>query len=71
MRTKFVALVLWYHLAFILRALLNMIMSSALCSALSAVQKIKYFLPTLQKNCCDGKGSFKLRAASLNTVYAG
>lgn len=43
MGTKFVALVLWYHLAFILSALLNMIMSSALYSALSAAQKIKVF----------------------------
>lgn len=43
MGTKFAALVLWYHLAFILYALLNMIMSSALCSALGAVQKIKVF----------------------------
>lgn len=43
MGTKFIALVLWYHLAFVLHALLNMIMNSALYSAFSAVQKIKVF----------------------------
>lgn len=43
MGTKFAVLFLWYHLAFILYALLNMIMSSVLCRVFSAVQKIKVF----------------------------
>lgn len=41
MGTKFAVLFLWYHLAFILYALLNMIMSSVLYTAFSAAQKNK------------------------------